>query len=90
MVSPQEKHNRSQMVLALSERKTHDFYAQFIGSARDVLLEHSSGKKPIMNGFTDNYIRVEVPNMAEMDNRIVSVKLGGFNQKGDALCGSLL
>ncbi|MCH5175335.1 MAG: tRNA (N(6)-L-threonylcarbamoyladenosine(37)-C(2))-methylthiotransferase MtaB [Prevotellaceae bacterium] len=90
VVSPQEKHARSQRVLALSERKTRDFYARFIGTERRVLLEHSSARKPIMNGFTDNYIRVEVPNAPEMDNRIVGVKLGGFNNKGDALCGNLL
>jgi threonylcarbamoyladenosine tRNA methylthiotransferase MtaB len=40
-----------------------------------------------MNGFTDNYIRVEVPNMPELDNQIVNVQLGDFNKEGDALMG---
>lgn len=90
IVSPQEKHERSQKVLALSERKTREFYARFIGTERRVLLEHASARKPLMNGFTDNYIRVEIPNEPAMDNMIVGVKLGEFNDKGDALCGNWL
>ena len=89
VVTPQEKHERSQRVLALSAEKTHDFYARFIGSTRPVLLEHASPRKPMMNGFTDNYIRVEVPNRPEWDNQIVQVQLGGFNQEGDALMGEI-
>ena len=89
-VSPQEKHERSQRVLALSATKTHDFHARFIGTERPVLLEHASPRKPRMNGFTDNYIRVEVPNSPELDNQIVRVKLKELNQEGDALCGNLL
>ena len=89
VVTPQEKHERSQRILALSAEKTHDFYARFIGSTRPVLLEHASPRKPMMNGFTDNYIRVEVPNRPEWDNQIVQVQLGGFNQEGDALMGEI-
>lgn len=85
VVTPQEKHERSQRVLALSAQKTHDFYARFIGTTRPVLLEHASPRKPFMNGFTDNYIRVELPNMPDKDNQVVQVKLGGFNKEGDAL-----
>ena len=85
-VSPQTKHARSQQMISLSEKKTHDFYASFISSKRQVLLEHASPSKP-MNGFTDNYIRVEVPNRLELDNKIVNVALSGFNSKGDALLG---
>jgi threonylcarbamoyladenosine tRNA methylthiotransferase MtaB len=87
VVTPQEKHERSQRVLALSAQKTHDFYARFIGATRPVLLEHASPRKPFMNGFTDNYIRVEVSNRPEWDNQIVPVKLGDFNKEGDALRG---
>ena len=87
VVTPQEKHERSQRVLALSAQKTHDFYARFIGTTRPVLLEHASPRKPFMNGFTDNYIRVEVPNQPDKDNQIVQVKLGGFNEEGAALSG---
>jgi len=90
VVTPQEKHDRSQRVLALSAQKTHDFYARFIGTTRPVLLEHASSRKPFMNGFTDNYIRVEVPNHPLLDNQIVQLKLGDFNQEGDALIGEIV
>ena len=89
VVTPQEKHERSQRVLALSAQKTHDFYARFIGTTRPVLLEHASPRKPVMNGFADNYIRVEVPNHPQLDNQIVQVKLGDFNKEGDALIAEL-
>ena len=87
VVTPQEKHERSQRVLALSAQKTREFYHRFVNNTRPVLLEHASPRKPFMNGFTDNYIRVEVPNQPELDNQIVQVKLGGLNQKGDAVMG---
>ncbi len=89
VVTPQEKHERSQRVLELSTQKTHDFYSRFIGTTRPVLLEHASPRKPVMNGFTDNYIRVEVPNRPDLDNQIVNVQLGDFNKEGDALMGKL-
>lgn len=90
VVTPQEKHERSQRVLALSAQKTHDFYARFIGTTRPVLLEHASPRKSFMNGFTDNYIRVELPNMPDKDNQVMQVKLGSFNKEGDALRGELI
>ena len=90
VVTPQEKHERSQKVLALSAQKTRGFYERFIGAERVALLEHASPRKPMMNGFTDNYIRVEVPNQPDLDNKIVRVKLNGFNEEGNALCASLL
>lgn len=89
VVTSQEKHERSQRVLALSAQKTRDFYSRFIGTTRPVLLEHASPRKPFMNGFTDNYIRVEVPNRPDLDNQIVQVILGAMNKEGDALIGTL-
>lgn len=86
VVRPEDKHSRSQQLLQLSDRKTHDFYQKFIGTARPVLLEHANARKPFMNGFTDNYIRVEVPNQPDLDNKIIIKTLGDFNKEGDALC----
>ena len=88
-VKPEVKHERSQMLLSLSEQKTKAFYEKFMGTVRPVLLEHAP-KGRQMHGFTDNYIRVELPNREELNNRIVSVRLGGWNAKGDALKGELL
>lgn len=88
-VPPQVKHERSQRLLELSERKTHEFYTRYIGTTRTVLVEHAPPGRP-MHGFTDNYIRVELPNNPQFDNTLQSVQLGAFNRKGDALKSTLL
>lgn len=59
-VRPEEKHRRSQLILELSDRLTHAYYNRYIGTTRPVLLEHGREGQP-MHGFTDNYIRVEIP-----------------------------
>jgi len=85
-VSPQEKHERSQRLLALSEEKRKAFYSRFVGGTRPVLWEHSSKGEP-MHGFTDNYIRVlQPPTLQAADNSITLVKLGNFTQDGECLC----
>ena len=86
-VAHEVKHERSQRLLKLSEIKTHNFYKSAIGTTREVLFEHTSGKNKPMHGFTDNYIRIEIPNTPNLDNEILSVKIGDFNKKGDALIG---
>lgn len=87
-VSPEEKHRRSQLLLLSSEEKTRAFYARHIGQAMPVLLERSKPGTP-MHGFTPNYIRVEVPHDDALDNRMVMVRLGGFNEDGTALLGEM-
>ena len=93
-VRPEEKKERSQKILDLSERITHDFYNRYIGKVRPVLLEHSKSKR-IMHGFTDNYIRVEITlpdgtSSDMVDNTIVDVRLGEWNEDGTALKGTMV
>ncbi|RGN40222.1 tRNA (N(6)-L-threonylcarbamoyladenosine(37)-C(2))-methylthiotransferase MtaB [Bacteroides oleiciplenus] len=89
VVSPEVKHRRSQRLLELSDEKTRAFYARHIGQTMPVLLERSKPDAP-MHGFTANYIRVEVPHQDTLDNQVVSVRLGDFNEDGTALQGTLL
>ena len=89
VVKPEEKHERSQRLLALSEEKTKAFYESFIGTVRPVLLEHAPKGRP-MHGFTDNYIRVELPNTPSLDNTLASVRLLKMNHPGDALVGEII
>lgn len=89
VVSPEEKHKRSQRLLALSNEKTKNFYRQFIGKEAKVLMEKSKSGMP-MHGFTDNYIRIETEHNDELDNCLVTVRLGDFNEDGTALKASLL
>lgn len=88
VVSNDEKHERTNRLLELSEKKTFDFYGQYVGTVRPVLLEHAPKGRP-MHGFTDNYIRVELKNTPELDNTIRSVVLGDWNIKRDALRGDI-
>ena len=89
VVSADEKHRRSQQLLALSEEKTRAFYARHIGKEAVVLMEKSKAGVP-MHGFTDNYIRVELPHDDSLDNQLVRVRLGEFNEEGTALKGTTL
>ena len=78
VVSPQEKHARSQRLIALSERKHRAFCQRFVGTVRPVLWEHAREGQP-MQGFTDNYVRVELPaSHTALDNTITRITLTDF------------
>ena len=87
VVSAQDKKLRSQRLLDLSEKKTQDFYAKYIGTEAEVQFEKAPRGKA-MHGFTANYIRVELPASKakeEYDNEILRVRLIGFNRDKSAL-----
>lgn len=89
VVSSDEKHERSQRLLAISDEKTKAFYRKHIGREMKVLMEHS--KEGVhMHGFTDNYIRVELNRDNELDNRIITVRLEGFNEDETSLVGTIV
>lgn len=89
VVPPEEKHQRSQRLLALSDEKTKAFYARHIGQEAKVLMEKSKAGMP-MHGFTENYIRVELEHDDSLDNHLVLVRMGEFNEDGTALKGELV
>ena len=89
VVSADEKHRRSQMLLALSDEKTKAFYETHIGRESVVLMEKSKAGTP-MHGFTDNYVRVELPHDNSLDNQLLRVRMGGFNEDGTALLGTII
>ncbi|MCF0202540.1 MAG: tRNA (N(6)-L-threonylcarbamoyladenosine(37)-C(2))-methylthiotransferase MtaB [Bacteroidaceae bacterium] len=89
-VDEQEKKRRADMLLALSDDKTLDFYRRHLGTERYALLEKSKGR--VLKGFTDNYIRVELrgENISGLDNRIVRVSLDSLNVKKDSVIVHIL
>lgn len=89
VVPAEEKHQRSQRLLALSDEKTEAFYARHIGQEAKVLMEKSKTGMP-MHGFTENYIRVELEHDDSLDNHLVQVRMGEFNEDGTALKGELV
>ena len=66
IVPQAEKHRRVNVLLDISEQKLHDFYTAHV---------EESDIAGSIGGFTDNYIRVEVPYDPSLANRIVPVEL---------------
>ncbi len=92
VVDDKTKKERSKRLLDLSDAKTQAFYERFIGSDAEVLFEKAPRGKA-MHGFTANYIRVELSPSeakAEYDNRLIKVRLGGFNHDRTALKTEML
>lgn len=90
IVSAEEKHERCQRMIALSEQKLDQFYRSQAGNVREVLFEQPRKGMP-MHGFTDNYIRVELPARQERVNTIGKVRLSDtYNKAGDALRATLI
>ena len=89
VVTPDEKHRRSQLLLTLSDEKTRAFYESHIGKESVVLMEKSKVRTP-MHGFTDNYVRVELPYDLSLDNKLVRVRMGDFNEDGTSLKGEII
>ena len=90
-VDDKTKKERSHRLLELSDRKTQAFYERHIGSEAKVLFEKAPRGKA-MHGFTENYIRVELPPTLakpEYVNTILTVRLGGFNHDKTALFATL-
>ncbi len=91
VVDDKTKKERSHRLLELSDQKTHAFYERHIGSEARVLFEKAPRGKA-MHGFTENYIRVELPpslSQPEYDNAILTVRLDGFNHDKTALLATL-
>ena len=92
VVDDREKKRRTHQLLKLSDEMTRAFYAKYIGQEAKVLFEKTVRGKS-MHGFTENYIRVELPLQQvrdEYDNRIMKVRLGSFNFDKSALKVELL
>jgi threonylcarbamoyladenosine tRNA methylthiotransferase MtaB len=87
-VSPQAKHARSAQLLDISDRKLQAFYTSQIGTHKQVLFEETA-EGELMHGFTENYIKVELPYNAALLNQVCSVQLQDWNQERTALTVSM-
>ncbi len=75
---------RSKIVHELSDMKKSVFINKHLGEARSVLFE-SVNNDNMIGGFTDNYIRVEVPYNENMKNKIEMVSLVLLQNNGNVL-----
>jgi len=74
VVPVQERNRRNKLLRNLSYEKMDVFSNQFSGTTRPVLFE-SMQKNGMMQGYTDNYIRVSAPYNKDNENRVISWKL---------------
>lgn len=70
VVPMQERHERNKALRNLSYMKMQYFTSQHQGQQRKVLFE-GFNKNGMMEGYTDNYIRVTTPYRAEWANKLV-------------------
>lgn len=87
IVSQHDKHLRTREMIAISERKLDAFASQFVGDVRPVLVEHRD-KDGMMSGFTDNYIRVQIPADSSLANTVVPVRLTQW--QGELMKGEIV
>ena len=80
IVPMQERHERNKILRNLSYQKLQYFTESQRGATRKVLFESPKVNKEnegmlMLEGYTDNYIKVETPHRAEWSNQIIDWKL---------------
>lgn len=81
------RQERNKILRQLSEKKRNHFYAEHIGTTRIVLFE-SDEHNGLLEGFSDNYIKVKVPYHSSLINNIFSVKL--ISAEDDYVIGEII
>lgn len=84
--SAQEKECRVHKLTSLSDRLHTSFISGFIGDTRPVLFE-SQNRNGLMSGFTDNYIKVEIPYDNSLVGKISQVTLSELSPNGQSVLG---
>ncbi len=84
VVSVEERRRRNEMLSILSEKKRRHFYEQSLGEQRQVLFEKHSNAA-LMSGYTDNYIKVELPFDESLLNTVSNVELNSIAESGNVL-----
>jgi threonylcarbamoyladenosine tRNA methylthiotransferase MtaB len=65
---------RSRVLLALADRKALAFRRQAVGSVLDTVVLRRNGKADLLEGLSDNYLRVWFPGEAALQGRVVRVR----------------
>ncbi|MFD2244769.1 tRNA (N(6)-L-threonylcarbamoyladenosine(37)-C(2))-methylthiotransferase MtaB [Pontibacter ruber] len=79
-VSIKDRNRRADMLRILSEKKKRHFYEQNIGKEFHVLFEDDV-KDGLMEGFTENYVRVVAKYDPVLVNETKHVRLTGINKE---------
>lgn len=84
-IEPAVKHERAARMIEISNRKSVEYRKKFIGARVKILSETLTNG--VVNGLTDNYIRVFVEGAVEL-GKMVEVELVGI--EGDGMSGRAL
>ncbi|MCB0794888.1 MAG: hypothetical protein KDB88_09135, partial [Flavobacteriales bacterium] len=75
------RRSRTGALRALGDRVQRTFFRRHSGTVREVLFEDHAGEG-VMLGFTDNYLRVEMPYVPDLVGQLVPVLLERMNGEG--------
>lgn len=82
------RQDRNKILRMLSLKKQRAFYTAHQGSQQQALME-ASDTEGLMQGFTENYIKVNLPYDESLVNRTIGVELTALNSDGVYECVSL-
>jgi threonylcarbamoyladenosine tRNA methylthiotransferase MtaB len=83
-----EVRRRARIMRDLGRRKKAAFLESQIGKMKEVLVEGEAPEAGWLRGFTDNYLRVNLPGPAEWRNRLLKVRL--VKRQGEFVAGEPL
>jgi len=86
-IEPRIRYSHSDKLRILGQMKKSAFYQSQKDIVRPVLIEGKIENNKL-SGYTDNYIRVEVPYHPSLENRIAHVRIGDFN--GETCAGEII
>lgn len=85
-IEPRLRSGYSRRLRQLGQMKKSAFYETHVGTAQTVLCE-TTVQDNLLSGYTDNYIRVQVPYHPQLENAIVRVRL--TEHTADACLGTV-
>lgn len=78
---------RTALLKKLSEEKEKAFAARFQGATRLVLVERHVNDEGLLEGYTDNYLRVALPFQNELANTVIPVRLVYYDAERQLFLG---
>ena len=76
-VEPRVRYSHSDQLRVLGQMKRSAFHQSQYGMVKPVLIEGTIDKN-MLSGYTDNYIRIQVPYHPSLENSIAMVRIGEF------------
>lgn len=81
-ISPEVKSRRSAELIRMSDKVSRQFFKNNLGTARRVLLEQYDPKTGLLEGLSDNYIKVYCEGKEELCNTFADVNLIELYREG--------